>query len=295
MILNGRLLRYEDARIAPFDGGFLHGAGLFETMRARHGRALMLQAHLDRLHASAAALAMEFHLETQVIADCICELLVAEDLADARIRLSISAGDLRVTDGKANDRECTTLISAAPYAAYAPGLYENGMSVLVSSCRQNPQAPTTGHKTLSYMDRMLALRQAHVAGAGEALWFTATENALAEGCVSNVFLVAPDGCVLTPPCQYPAEKSLRMVLPGITRNVLINLENKEDIKIEEKMLFIDDLLGASEVFLTNAMMGIMPVSRIERHAIGLEKPGPVTRKLMRLYDLFISETAHEKG
>ncbi len=289
VILNGQLLLDEDARIAPLDGGFLHGAGLFETMRARQGRVPLLQAHLDRLHASAASMAMDFHLETKVIADCIEELLTAEDIAEARIRLSVSAGDTQARDGGATDRACTTLISAAPFVAYPPSLYENGMTVLVSSYRQNPRMPSTGHKTLSYVDRLLALRQAQVAGAGEALWLTAAENALAEGCVSNVFIVTTDGCVYTPPCQYPADTAFRMSLPGITRNVLITSVNKQDIKIREKMLFIEDLLTASEVFLTNAIMGVMPVSRIERHAVGTEKPGPVTRKLAQMYDQYVTE------
>ncbi len=291
VVLNGRLLLYEDARIAPLDGGFLHGAGLFETMRARRGRVPLLHAHLDRLHASAAALAMELRLDTPVIADCIEELLAAENLSEARIRLSVSAGDTHQPGGDAADRPNTTLISAAPFVPYPPPLYENGMTVLVSNYRQNPRMPSTGHKTLSYVDRLLALRQAQVAGAGEALWLTAAENALAEGCVSNVFLVAADGCVSTPPCQYPVDKAYRMCLPGITRYVLINLKNKEDIIIQEKMLYIEDLLSASEVFLTNALMGVMPVCRIERHAVGTEKPGPVTRKLAQLYDHYLTETS----
>jgi branched-subunit amino acid aminotransferase/4-amino-4-deoxychorismate lyase len=234
-------------------------------------------------------MAMDFHLETKMIADCIEELLTAEDISEARIRLSVSAGDTQARDGGAIDRACTTLISAAPFVAYPPSLYENGMTVLVSSYRQNPRMPSTGHKTLSYVDRLLALRQAQVAGAGEALWLTAAENALAEGCVSNVFIVTTDGCVYTPPCQYPADTAFRMSLPGITRNVLITSVNKQDIKIQEKMLFIEDLLTASEVFLTNAIMGVMPVSRIERHAVGTEKPGPVTRKLAQMYDQYVTE------
>ncbi len=293
VILNGQLLPYEDARIAPLDGGFLHGAGLFETMRARSGRVPLLQPHLDRLHASAAAMAMVFHLETQVLADCIEELLAAEDISEARIRISVSVGDTQAKDGGAADRACTTLISAAPFVAYPPSLYDNGMTVMVSNYRQNPRMPSTGHKTLSYVDRLLALRQAQASGAGEALWLTVAENALAEGCVSNVFVVAKDGCAYTPPCLYPADTTFRMCLPGITRNVLINYANKQDIKIQEKMLFIEDLLAATEVFLTNAIMGVMPVTRIERHAVGTEKPGAVTRKLAQIYDQYLTEQFDE--
>ncbi|NNM87447.1 MAG: hypothetical protein HKL95_02895 [Phycisphaerae bacterium] len=291
VVLNGRVLLYEDARIAPLDGGFLHGAGLFETMRARRGRVPLLHAHLDRLHASAATLAMELHLDRAVIADCIEELMAAENLSEARIRLSISAGDTHFPGGDAADHPYTMLISAAPLVSYPPTLYENGMTVLVSNYRQNPRMPSTGHKTLSYIDRLLALRQAQVAGAGEALWLTAAENALAEGCVSNVFVVA-DGSVFTPPCQYPVDKAFRMCLPGITRNVLINLSDKEGITVHEKMLYVEDLLSASEIFLTNALMGIMPVCRIERHAVGTEKPGAITRKFAQWYDRYLTEACN---
>ena len=83
-------------------------------------------------------------------------------------------------------------------AAHPAELYEKGMTVVVSASKQNPENPTTGHKTTSYFDRLLALREAQLLHAGEALWFTAGTNYLAEGCISNVFLVDSEGILCTP-------------------------------------------------------------------------------------------------
>ena len=102
------------------------------------------------------------------------------------------------------------------------------------------------------------------------MWFT-PEHQLAEGSVSNVFLVQ-DEKLLTPPIDTP-------VLPGITRAVVLELAAATGVDAEETTLTVDDLLDADEVFLTNSIMGIMPVCRVERHAIDDEKPGVMTAKL----------------
>ena len=108
-----------------------------------------------------------------------------------------------------------------------------------------------------------------------------TNNHLAEGSISNVFLVKEEK-VLTPPLDTP-------VLPGITRKVVLELAEENDMACQEEKLTIQDLLGAEEVFLTNSIMELMPVCRIERHAVGKDKPGPVYQKLHDWYKKTIGE------
>ena len=151
--------------------------------------------------------------------------------------------------------------------------------------RQSRRDPTVGHKTTSYFARLTALREAHAAGAVESLWFN-DENFLAEGSISSVFLVS-DERLLTPPLETP-------ILPGITRAAVIDLALEQDVLVREQELTIEDLLGADEVFLTNSMMEIMPVVRIDRQPIGDEKPGEVTAQLAEAYgDLVQRECGSE--
>jgi len=127
----------------------------------------------------------------------------------------------------------------------------------------------------------LLRQQAQQKQAGEALWFTPA-NRLAEGCISNLFLVLKD-VLLTPVLETP-------VLPGIARKVVLELARDNNIECEERELFIKDLLDASEIFLTNSIMELMPVCQVEAHKVADGKPGPVYRKLHHLYQGLTKKT-----
>jgi len=279
--LNGQVLPYDEARIAPGDGGFLHGAGLFETLRVRNGVVFRLADHLARLTVSAADLELPFVLGPEQLRDLVAELLEANELRDARVRVTLTRGDLHEVSAENPVPPVTLVIAAAEFTPYPAELYAKGMTVALSPYKQNPDHPLTGHKTTSYLDRLLALRQAQAAGAGEALWFTGHDNDLAEGCISNVLLVDADGILATPPLMV--QEGRRLCLPGITRKLVLELARNANILPHERTLRIADVLAAREVFLTNAIMGLMPVVRIERHAVGAEKPGPITTDLMQAY------------
>jgi branched-subunit amino acid aminotransferase/4-amino-4-deoxychorismate lyase len=132
---------------------------------------------------------------------------------------------------------------------------------------------------------MLALKQAHEKKAAEALWFT-IDGQLAEGCVSNVFLVK-DSKLFTPRTNTP-------VLPGIARKTVCELAIANKIVLIEKDLTIDDLLDADEVFITNVIMQVMPVVGIEKHNVGQSKPGEITKKIQEHYDKFVKNNCRNK-
>jgi branched-chain amino acid aminotransferase len=271
--LNDHLELADQAVISVHDAGLLHGVGLFETVSSYHGRLFRLNDHLDRLFASATALGITITQGREEIAAATQEVLTANRLADARLRLTVTRGSLcRAMDDE--PPQSTLLITASARQSYPPEFYQKGMLAIIAPCKQNPDDPLTGHKTLNYFSRILALQQAQKARAGEALWFTTT-NRLAGACLSNVFLVK-DGVLRTPSLDTPP-------MPGITRRTVLELAEKNTIPREEKQLIISDLLDADEVFLTNTAMELTPVCHIERHPVGDEKPGPVYKKLHELY------------
>jgi branched-subunit amino acid aminotransferase/4-amino-4-deoxychorismate lyase len=288
--VNGQLLPYDSAGVAPGDAGLLHGAGLFETMRARGRKIFRIRQHLERMTRSAQALGIGFSLGETQLAEMTEELLEANALSDARLRLTITRGDLHAATAENPTPPVTLILSAAEFLPYPAALYEKGMTVIVGRYKQNPESPLTGHKTTSYLDRLLALRDAQQTvgttgggGAGEALWFTAGTNFLAEGSISNVFLLDKGGLLCTPPLVVPGKANQRLCLPGITRQVVMELATSLNMVVQERMLTIEDLLAAKEVFLTNAIMGVMPVTQIEKHVVNDGKAGEVTGLLMKGY------------
>ena len=275
VFLNDKLIDIDKACISVTDSGFLYGAGLFETMRSHNGVVFALADHLDRLFFSARSLSINNPHDKKYVADAVYKVLGANKLTDARLRLTFTNGPMAEAE---QDRKPTLLITATKFRSYPAEYYENGVLVVLCPFRQNPNEPTCGHKTTSYYSRMIALKAAHRKRAAEALWFT-TDNRLAEGCISNVFLVK-DSVLYTPPIETP-------VLAGVARKTICQLALKNSIELIEKDLTIDDLLGADEIFMTNVIMQVMPITRVEKHTVGDGKVGPTGKKLLRSFAEFV--------
>lgn len=268
--LNGTLLDVDKAAVPVTDSSYLYGIGLFETMRAVNGRVFRLGDHLRRLNNSAEALSIFNSYTDEQIEQGIGQLLEANGVSEARIRLSLSNGPI-APDGTAS----TNLLMTAPaFTPYPAEYYDKGVRVTLCNFRQSSKDPYAGHKTTCYGPRLTALKEAHEKLAAEALWFT-TENALAEGSISNVFLVK-DGVLYTPPVTTP-------VLPGIARKTVIEIAEEANIDCHEQLLRVDDLLRADEVFLTNVVMEVLPVVAVEAHTMGSGKPGAITKTLAMRY------------
>ncbi len=273
--LNGRLMPAPEARISVFDAGLSHGAGLFETMRAYGGKVMRLDEHLQRLSDSAVTLELQIDLNREAVRQGIAELLEANRLRDARLRLLATPGNVP-RPGRPSETPAPPmmLITCGPVHAYPPELYTQGMRVCICPYRQNRLDPLAGHKTLAYLPRLLAMKEAADRRCNESLWFT-MENRLAEGSICNAFIVR-EGTIATPPLDTP-------VLPGTVRRAVIELARENRIDIEETAIDIDGLLAAEEVFLTGSVMEIMPVTSIEKHEVGKGVPGEITRRIRELY------------
>jgi branched-chain amino acid aminotransferase len=266
--LNGQLVDAADASVSVFDTGFLHGASTFTTMLAHNGVVFRLSDHLGRLLETVGLLGIRATATAESLSKAVDEVLAANELLEARMRITLSPGS---TKGD----EPTTLVTAEPLPEYPADWYEKGITVVVSSFRQNVGDPSFGYKTGCYFPRVLARQEALQKGAEEAIWFT-PDNRLAEACFCNVFLVR-DGAVLTPPRDTP-------VLPGVVRQTVIDLCETLEIDCRtDDDLVIKDVLEADEMFLTSSTMGIRPVVRVEQHVVGDEAPGEITQRLLEAY------------
>ena len=227
------------------------------------------------------------------LTNAVSATLSTNDLADARIRLTVTAGRLNLLRSDQEDGpEQTLLVVAAPPTAYDPAYFDRGVTVVVAAAASNPMDPFAGHKTLAYWHRLHTLRQAAALGAAEAIWLNIS-NHLAGGAVSNLFLVR-DGVLLTPPARgEESEGALPSpVLPGVTRASVLEVAAESGIQVTRRMLTIDDLLEADEVFLTNSSWQILPVTCVEKKTIGDGSVGGATRRLRkRVLALIEKETA----
>jgi len=278
--LNGEFLPQHDAKISVFDAGFQHGVALFETLLARNGRVFRPDDHMRRLADSARELRLSESLRTRPLAQALQLVVDRNQLSDARVRLTVTGGDLNLLQSRGQTtQDPTILIVAQPPTPYPDAFFEKGVTVTIAAARANPLDPSAGHKTLNYWMRIHELQAAAANQAGEALWFSIS-NHLASGSVSNIFLVK-DNELFTPIARgEEVPGSLRApVLPGITRRVIMDLARELNVITTTKMLDVNDLLGADEIFLTNSSWGVLPVVAVERQTIADGAVGDVSRRL----------------
>ncbi len=279
--INGTYVTRESALVSAFDASVQHGIGLFETMMATRAGVFRVDAHVARLVESARELGLSDALRNDALAELVeavtdhSELATGNDLA--RVRLTLTGGNLNLLSAaQPGPIDPTIIVHVQPATAYPDALFEKGAAAVIGDTRVNPLDPAQGHKTINYWWRLKELQQAAARQASESILFSIT-NHVASGTVSNVFTVKKG--VLSTPIARGQEQTGAMpspVLPGITRGFLIEHARTSGLKVEERMITVDDLLGADEVFLTNSSWGVLPIVRIEAETVGSGQPGPMT-------------------
>jgi branched-chain amino acid aminotransferase len=196
---------------------------------------------------------------------------VGTDQQDAYLRITVSRGAGDIGLNPALCPSPTVVVMAKPLVAPAPDHYENGVTVIIASTRRNlPSALSPQIKAITFLNNILAKREAIAAGAFDSVLLN-WEGHLTECTISNLFFVK-DGRLRTPALECG-------LLDGITRGIVIRLAEELHIRVEEGRYTVGDLYQADECFLTNTSMEIMPVSTVDIKRIGSGKPGPMTVSL----------------
>ena len=278
--INGELVSRAEARISAFDRGYLYGYGLFETMRSYNGRVFALDRHLARLMRSARQLALDAALDLTELERGVYRTLEANDLSDARIRLTVTAGEGERGLSLPSGGSLTIVIVAEGLVLPTPQAYEKGLRAVVVSTRRNSQSALSGIKSIGYLDSLIARHEATAAGADEAILLN-DRGLVAECSTSNIFLVYKR-CLLTPSVECG-------ILPGITREIVLELANELKITAVEAEIRLNDLYKASEAFLTNSIIEIMPIAEVDGKSIGSSQPGEVTKRIAAAYRQLVSQ------
>jgi branched-chain amino acid aminotransferase len=282
--LNNRLVLTSDAKVSVFDHGFLYGDGVFETMRVYEGIVFMLDEHISRLYRSASMIKLRVELDSKFIKKAIYKTLSANKLRDAYVRVAISRGEGPIGLDTELCKEPTFVVIAERFKEYPESYYKEGIKVIIAKTRRNHKdALNPQIKSMNFLNNILAKIEAKESGAYEALMLNIS-GYLTEGTISNLFFVK-DGVLCTP------SKGCG-ILDGITRGIVLDIAMKKGLNVEEGAFTEEDIYRASEVFITNTTMELMPVSEVDgvRYTVG-----SVTKALHEAYREYVREYVIEMG
>jgi branched-chain amino acid aminotransferase len=279
VFLHDRFVRKEEAMVSVFDHGFLYGDGVYETIRSYGSRIFMRDQHLNRLYRSAEGIGLEIPIPRKdwpaLLREAMSRNEAGHARADAYLRVTISRGEGDIGLDPALCKRATVVIMAKPLAPPADHLYHKGVALTVARTKRNlPEALSPHIKATNFLNNILAKREALAAGTFDSLLLNWRDE-LTECTVSNIFFVT-GGRLCTPALECG-------ILDGITRNVVLQLATEAEIDTQEGRYTLTDLSNASECFLTNTSMEIMPVTKIAGAPVGNGAPGPLTTRLRTLF------------
>ncbi|MCA9882462.1 MAG: aminotransferase class IV [Anaerolineae bacterium] len=264
--VNGAYVDRDNALLPVTDLAILRGYGVFDYLRTYHGEPVSLEANVARLRQSATLIGLDYPWSDDEIAAIVRETLNHNDYPESSIRIVVTGGSS--PDNIMPNGSPSLIVMVDAHKPNPDWWYTQGVKIVTANiARLYP-----GAKSINYIPAILARKKAD-ANAVEVIYTTDTGHVL-EGTTSNLFLVM-DGKLITP--------HLERVLPGITRRTIINAASKEFV-IEERDIDIDELYAANEAFITAANKRVVPVSTVDDRTIGDGQPGPVTQRVMALFD-----------
>jgi branched-chain amino acid aminotransferase len=275
--MNGELVDWDDARIHVGAHALHYGSGVFEGIRCydtpKGPAVFRLRDHMQRLHNSARLLHMQLPYSLDELVEGTNELLGANGLPEAYIRpiAFYGFGELGVA---ARDNPVETVVMSWPWGAYlGEEALRTGIRAKISSWQRISAniIPHVAKATGVYINSMLAVTEANNAGYDEAILLT-PEGTVADGSGENIFVVR-DGAIATPDLGTG-------ILPGITRDSIIQIAQDLGYTVEEKPLIRSDLYLADEVFMCGTAAEVTPLRSVDDHELGV---GPVTLELQKAY------------
>jgi branched-chain amino acid aminotransferase len=281
--LDDAILEPERAMVSVFDRGFLFGDSVYETIAWLGGRFIFMAEHLDRLERSAGRIYLtpppRAKIETAMRAAA-----AATGEADVRIRVMVTRGLAGLDLDPASAGPPRLIVIAQPLGAPSAAMLEAGVAVaVVKQSRSAPGSVAPAVKSGNYLNSVLAMAEARRLSprVHEAI-LCSSSGGVAEGATSNVFYVR-EGLLYTPGLAVG-------ILDGVTRGKVLALAAQAGLATREPVFVApEELRQADEVFLTSAVRGILPVTEVDGAPIGAGRPGPVTRRLLALYQRLLRE------
>jgi branched-chain amino acid aminotransferase len=293
--VEGRIVPPEEAMVPVLDRGFLYGDSVYEVVRTYRGRIFEMGRHLARMERSAQRIGLGLppreHLEREV-----ARTLQAAQNPESYVRIIVTrgVGDFGLGTHLAEGQH-RLIVLVRPLAVPSEDEYQKGISLAVVRTRRNsPLTLDPALKTGNYLNNVMALREAHAAGADDAVLLD-LQGKVTEATTSNIFFVQ-HGMLITPPLVLG-------MLEGVTRAVVIQVAQREGILVREEPHGPEALAAADEVFLTSTIREVMPVTALvflessgeQRRQVSDGEPGPVARRLRAAFARYVESGAGFDG
>ncbi|WP_449538353.1 aminodeoxychorismate lyase [Ferdinandcohnia sp. Marseille-Q9671] len=271
LYLNGEIVKKEDAWISPFDHGFLYGVGLFETFRIYDGHPFLLDDHLMRLETGLRELQINITIKRSRVNEILRNLLAANGVKDAYVRLNISAGIGEVGLPPGDYQEPSVIV----FMKEIPPLLEEKRGILLDTIRNTPEGEVR-LKSHHFLNNIYGKREVGNNPLIEGI-FRTKEGFLAEGITSNLFWIKAN-TLFTPDLRTG-------ILNGVTRLFVIKLAENLGLDVKEGFYQPDELLSCDEAFITNSIQEIIPLQQIEEYTLPGQM-GPITKELQYVYSRY---------
>ena len=269
--LNGSFLPLEEASISVMDRGFLFGDGVYEVIPVYGKRLFRLAHHLKRLQNSLDAVRISNPLTDGEWENILTGLIERNSASDQAIYLQVTRGVVAKRDHAfPEDTPPTVFAMSAPAAASAEIASVAGIRAITL---EDNRWKHCNIKAITLLPNVMLRQEAIDAGTAEAILIK--DGFAIEGAASNIFIVSND-ILITPP-NGPA------LLPGITRDLILELAVKNAISYREADIPVDELLSADEIWLTSSTREISPVIMVDDTTVGEGTPGPLWKRVISLY------------
>lgn len=267
--LNGKIMPIAEAMVPAEDRGYNFGDAVYEYVASYHGKLFCLESHLDRLERSMRELRFA-PLSRDMVRRAILELFEKGQIARAGIYIQISRGVARRDHAfPPADTPLQFFMTVRPVREKPPEVREKGASAITVTDLRWGRCDI---KTVQLLPNCMAKQQALEAGVFDAI-FVSADGVVREGTSSNLF-IAKDGALVTHPLNH-------QILPGITRQVVMDACRDEGIAVQERFYHRDELAAVDEAFLTGTVTEVLALVRIDGKPVGDGAVGPLAKRLYR--------------
>ena len=278
--LNGALVDESEAKVSVFDRGFLFGDGIYEVSAVLDGRLVDNDLHLARLERSVKEIGIPLPVSLDEIKQAQAELIRRNKLYEGVVYMQVTRGEAERDFVYTDDiKPNFVMFTQAKNLANSPSVL-NGVRVDIAP---DTRWARRDIKTVMLLAQVLAKKQAKAKGFHE-VWLV-EDGFVTEGGSSTAFIITGDDVLVTRPNSHA-------ILPGCTRRAVLAIAEELSLKVEERLLTVDEAKAAKEAFLTSASSFVTPIIGVADDAIGDGKPGPVTRRLQEIY-LNLARTGSE--
>jgi branched-chain amino acid aminotransferase len=274
--IDGELVPLEHASVGVLDRGFLYGDAVFETLRTYRGAPFLLDRHLERLARSASLVGIALPVSTDVMAREVQATLEAAGEGECYVRITVTRGAGSPGLDPSRASKPLRVVVVLPLEPPPDDVYDVGLrAVTYATGRALSMSRSSGAKTGNYLENILAVRAARERGANEALMVDAGGRVV-QGASANVFFVA-SGRLATPPLDSG-------ILPGITREVVLELAAALAIPVELRAPSVSELPEFDEIFTSSSVRELAPVVEVDGVRVGAGRPGPVFAALSAAFE-----------